>query len=294
MLIAAAARLAEPDLLILDEPTNYLDLSNINTLERWLELDPAPADADGQPRPRIPAAQFYPHHLPARRRHPPLQPASRIAREALLHRDAATRAPKAGGQRDQAAGEGRRPIQGLGSEENPDIHKRATAIETRIERLGSRPHEELCRARERRLELTDGAMDAKIALRLAGLDSHDARRPQAVHVDRLTIATGDRIAVLGANGVGKSTLLTAIADAYDPDLEHYDGTAPIRFNPVLPPGVLRPAHAGPAGDPAPSSTMSPAPRVPPEGGHPSAGQGRLRLRRLREPIASSATASGPD
>ncbi|HQT52963.1 MAG TPA: ATP-binding cassette domain-containing protein, partial [Phenylobacterium sp.] len=39
MLIAAAAKLAEPDLLILDEPTNHLDLSNINTLESWLADD---------------------------------------------------------------------------------------------------------------------------------------------------------------------------------------------------------------------------------------------------------------
>src|SRR6185369_10583312 len=36
MLIAAAARLEEPDILVLDEPPNHLDLANINTLERWL------------------------------------------------------------------------------------------------------------------------------------------------------------------------------------------------------------------------------------------------------------------
>ena len=50
-------------------------------------------------------------------------------------------------------------------------------------------------------------------------------------IDRLNVAVGDRIAILGVNGAGKSMLLNALARAYDPDQEHYDGQATIRFNP---------------------------------------------------------------
>jgi ATPase subunit of ABC transporter with duplicated ATPase domains len=52
-----------------------------------------------------------------------------------------------------------------------------------------------------------------------------------IAIDRLTVAAGERIALLGANGAGKSTLLNALASAYDPEREHYDGQAAVRFNP---------------------------------------------------------------
>jgi len=48
----------------------------------------------------------------------------------------------------------------------------------------------------------------------------------------LTIAAGDRVAILGANGAGKSTLLSTLAASFDPEREHYDGKAPVRFNPA--------------------------------------------------------------
>jgi ATPase subunit of ABC transporter with duplicated ATPase domains len=52
-----------------------------------------------------------------------------------------------------------------------------------------------------------------------------------LRIDRFSVAAGDRIALLGANGAGKSTLLNALAAAFDPKRVHYDGSAPIRFNP---------------------------------------------------------------
>src|SRR4029453_5764186 len=39
LLIAAAARLGEPDILILHKPTTHLPPANISTLERWLTVD---------------------------------------------------------------------------------------------------------------------------------------------------------------------------------------------------------------------------------------------------------------
>ena len=53
-----------------------------------------------------------------------------------------------------------------------------------------------------------------------------------ITIDRLSIAAGDRVAILGTNGAGKTTLLNALAAAFDPAREHYDGTAAVRFNPA--------------------------------------------------------------
>jgi ATPase subunit of ABC transporter with duplicated ATPase domains len=87
-------------------------------------------------------------------------------------------------------------------------------------------------ARERRLDLHDGEIEARIALRV---ENYAVRTPDGARtlftIDRLAVGAGDRIALLGVNGSGKSTLLNALASAFDPELEHYDGQAPVRFNP---------------------------------------------------------------
>ena len=90
-----------------------------------------------------------------------------VAREELLRRDAAaaTRA-QARGEGDQAAGAGGRALQGLGGQ-NPDLNKRKNAVESRIARIEAERTQTYV-ARERRLELSDGDIDAKVALRLAG------------------------------------------------------------------------------------------------------------------------------
>jgi ATPase subunit of ABC transporter with duplicated ATPase domains len=231
MLIAAAIRLAEPDLLILDEPTNYLDLANINTLERWLQLDRRlPMLMVSHDREFLQRNSTRTIFLRGDGAHafdvPFLQ-----AREALLERD------RAEAIRRQLEDKEIRRLEKVAARYrvwgvlNDKFHKRAKATEKRIERLED-ARTEAWRPRERRLELNGGEIDAKVALRLQGVPVTipDGTR-HLFSVDKLAVAVGDRIALLGANGVGKSMLLNAIAAAYDPDLEHYDGQAPIRFNP---------------------------------------------------------------
>src|SRR5229473_3311643 len=115
---------------------------------------------------------------------------------------------------------------------NPDLNKRKNAVETRIARI-EKERTQTYVARERRLELADGDIDARVALRIAGLD---VRAPgtdrKLIAIDRLAVAAGDRIALLGVNGAGKSTLLSVLAGAFDPELEHYDSLAAVRFNPA--------------------------------------------------------------
>jgi len=231
MLIAAAAKLSEPDLLILDEPTNHLDLSNINTLESWLgENDRLPMLIVSHDREFLERTTTRTLFLRADGAHSFKTPFIE-AREALLQRDAADAV-----RRQLEAKEIER-LQKVAARyrvwgvKNDKFDKRAKATEKRIERIEAE-RTGAYSARERRLELHDGELDAKVALRIQKYDvtTPDGGR-KLFHIDRLAVSKGDRIALLGVNGTGKSMLLGALARAFDPELEHYDGQAPIRFNP---------------------------------------------------------------
>jgi ATPase subunit of ABC transporter with duplicated ATPase domains len=230
MLIAAAAKLEEPDILILDEPTNHLDLANINTLERWLtvefEIPMLIVSHDREILDRVTERTLFlrndgVHAFKTR---------FSMAREELLRRDATAAARAKLEEKEIKRLEQAAARYKVWAVKNPDLNKRKNAVETRIARIEAERTQTYV-SRERRLELSDGDIDAKVALRLAGLDVKTPDGRKLIAIDRLTIAAGDRIALLGANGAGKSTLLSTIAAAYDPAREHYDGQAPVRFNP---------------------------------------------------------------
>ena len=231
MLIAAAAQLGEPDLLILDEPTNHLDLSNINTLERWLARNARlPMLIVSHDREFLQRTTTRTLFLRADGAHSFAVPFVE-AREALLQRDAADAV------RRHLEGKEIERLQKVAARyrvwgvKNDKFHKRAKATEKRIDRIEAE-RTGAYSARERKLELHEGVIEAKIALRVqdyAVKVPDDGRT--LFKIDRFAVAAGDRIALLGVNGSGKSTLLNQLAAAFDPDLEHYDGQAPIRFNP---------------------------------------------------------------
>src|SRR5690348_1802454 len=230
MLIAGAAKLEEPDILILDEPTNHLDLANINTLERWLtaefEIPMLIVSHDREILDRVTERTLFlrsdgVHAFKTR---------FSVAREELLRRDATAAARARLEQKEIERLEQAAARYKVWAVKNPDLNKRKAAVETRIARIEADRTQSYV-ARERRLELADGDIDARVALRLANLEVKTPDGRKLIGIDRLTVAAGDRIALLGANGAGKSTFLSALAAAYDPAREHYDGTAPVRFNP---------------------------------------------------------------
>jgi len=230
LLIAAAARLEEPDILVLDEPTNHLDLANINTLERWLTVDfKVPmliVSHDREILDRVTERTLFlrsdgVHAFKAR---------FSLAREELLRRDATAAARARVEEKEIKRLEQAAARYKVWAVKNPDLNKRKNAVESRIARIEA-DRTQTYVARERRLELADGDIDARVALRLAKIEVKTPDGRKLIGIDRLTIAAGDRIAILGANGAGKSTLLNALAAAYDPEREHYDGQAAVRFNP---------------------------------------------------------------
>ena len=230
MLIAGAARLEEPDILVLDEPTNHLDLANINTLERWLTVEfQVPMLVVSHDREILDRVTERTLFLRSDGMHT-FKTRFSIAREELLRRDASAAARARLEEKEIKRLEQAAARYKVWAVKNPDLNKRKNAVETRIARIEAERTQTYV-ARERRLELADGDIDARVALRLAGLDVKTPDGRKLLGIDRLAIAAGDRIALLGANGAGKSTLLSTLAGAYDPALEHYDGRAAVRFNP---------------------------------------------------------------
>ncbi|HEY0107739.1 MAG TPA: ABC-F family ATP-binding cassette domain-containing protein [Rhizomicrobium sp.] len=231
LMLIAAAKLSEPDIVVLDEPTNHLDIENINKLEAWLAEDRLPmliVSHDREFLGRVTARTIFLRKDGAHAFKAPFA----TAREELLQRDAT-----AARQRHLEEREVKRLEQVAARYKawgvlNSDFHKKQKATQKRIARIEDNATA-VHRPKNRKLELNDEAIDAKVALRLSNLTVRtpdDART--LIAIDRLVVAAGERVALLGPNGSGKSTLLTVLARAYDPAQEHYDGRAPVRFNPA--------------------------------------------------------------
>ncbi|MDP3384272.1 MAG: ABC-F family ATP-binding cassette domain-containing protein [Phenylobacterium sp.] len=231
-LIASAVRLAEPDLLILDEPTNHLDLANINRLERWLAAERRlPMLIVSHDRAFLERTTSRTVFLRSDGAHSFALPFV-AARTELMARDAAEASRRKLEAKEIARLEAVAARYRQWGVLNDKFHKRAKATEKRIARIEASQTETHV-SRERRLELGEGEMDAKVALRLSGVTVAAPDGRELYRIDRLNVAVGDRIAVLGVNGAGKSMLLNALARAWDPAQVHYDGAAPIRFNPAI-------------------------------------------------------------
>src|SRR5579872_4020460 len=232
VLVACAAVLEDPDILVLDEPTNHLDLANIATLERWLtdviKLPMLIVSHDRAFLNRVTSRTLF---LRADGAHSFKTPFS-VARQSLLARDAADARRRSLEEKEIKRLEAAAARYKVWAIKNPALNKRKNAIETRVAHIEAKKTE-VYRARERRLELADADIEAKVALRLEGLDvtTPDGAR-KLIGIDRFAIGAGDKVALLGVNGAGKSTLLSVLAAAYDPKQRHYDGQAAVRFNPA--------------------------------------------------------------
>ena len=232
ILIAGAARLEAPDILILDEPTNHLDISNINVLERWLTQDfRLPMLIVSHDREFLNRVSSRTLFLRSDGAHAFKTPFAK-AREELLRRDAASGVRRKIEEKEIKRLERVAARYHVWGVKNSDFHKREKAVKSRIDHI-EKSKTQVYAARERRLELGDGEIEAKVALRVAGLTLKTPDEARTLlTIDRLAVASGDRIALLGINGSGKSSLLSILARSFDSRAQHYDSTAIIRFNPA--------------------------------------------------------------
>ena len=231
VLVACAALLEAPDVLVLDEPTNHLDLGNIATLEGWLtetiELPMLIVSHDREFLNRVTDRTIF---LRADGAHAFKTPFV-AAREALLARDAADARRRALEEKEIRRLEEACARYKVWAQKNDEFDKKRKIMEGRIQRMEAAKTQAYT-ARERRLELADGDIEAKAALRVEGLAVATPDGRPLIDIERLLVRTGDRVALLGVNGAGKSTLLETLARAFAARDGHYDGKAKVRFNPA--------------------------------------------------------------
>jgi ATPase subunit of ABC transporter with duplicated ATPase domains len=224
--LLARAAVVEPDLLLLDEPTNHLDLGRIGVLERHLASlprdcavfaashDRAFLDATSTRTLflRTEASQDFP--LPYHRALAALQ-TSDLARERQFDNDMR----KVRALRQQAA-----KLKNIGINSGSDLLVVKTKqLSDRADRLEERAQPLVAERPAGLIRLTNSGSHAKA---LVTLDDAAVATPDGkplFRTGKLWIEKGDRVALLGANGTGKTRLVarirSAIADGAE-DIRH--------------------------------------------------------------------------
>ena len=254
----ALAFALEPDLLLLDEPTNHLDIEAIEALEAIVNAGPAAIIITHDRR-------FLD------------QVATRIIE---LDRGLVRSFPgnfatyeKVRGEQLEAEAVANRKFDKFWAQEEVWIRKgieaRRTRNEGRVRRLEALREARAAR-RERtgqiRLEVDAGERSGKLVCetRQAGISL--GGRCLVRDLD-LTIMRGDRIGLIGPNGIGKSTLVKLILGEYPPGQPAGAGRAHQRPGP----GIHRPAGKHAAVLPGHTAAGQPRPALPRQRGYVGAG-----------------------
>ena len=205
----AQALVTAPDVLLLDEPTNHLDLDSIEWLEGLLldfkgSVITITHDRTFLDRVATRIVELDRGHLlsyPGNFAQYQVQKEEQLNQEAVIHAKA-----------DKL----------LAGEEvwiRKGVEARRTRSQSRISRL-----EELRASREARreavgsvkLDLASGAQSGKIVAELTDVDKAFGAKVIAKNFSA-TFLRGDKIGLIGPNGVGKSTLLKMILGELEPD-----------------------------------------------------------------------------
>ncbi len=229
-LMLARALVSEPDLLLLDEPTNHLDLATLVLFEQVLEgfkgafvlvsHDRAFLDAVTRQTVFLRDGRLYHFELPYTR-----------ARLALAEADAAAARSRRAEQAriDSLRQSAERLAQWGRVYDNEKFARRARSMARRVERMEAE-RTFVSDGSPLNLELELGSARSRQAVIVENLEVAVAGRT-LFRVDELVVRPGERVALLGHNGVGKTTFIRRLVEAAQAQAAEQAPDPSIRFSP---------------------------------------------------------------
>ncbi|UYM55980.1 ABC-F family ATP-binding cassette domain-containing protein [Leclercia adecarboxylata] len=210
-LLLARALISEPDLLLLDEPSNHLDLPTLLWLEQFLQRWSGSFVLVSHDRQLLDAVTNGSWILRDKTLHYFALPCTR-ARQALAEKDESDALRHKAEQKeiDRVTASAKRLATWGKVYDNEDLARKAKQMERQVERL-----------KESQTALTSGSPwtltlrgDALRADRLLEIDRLGVAPapglPTLFSVENVRLKSGDRVAIVGRNGCGKSSLMRLI------------------------------------------------------------------------------------
>ena len=232
-LLLARALIGDPDLLLLDESSNHLDLPTMLWLEQFLQNWSGSFVLVSHDRQLLDAVTNGSWILRDKMLHYFALPCT-AAREALRAKDESDTLRHKAEQKeiDRVTASARRLATWGKVYDNEDLSRKAKQMEKQVERL-KESQTELTAGSPWTLTLRGDALRADRLLEMENLGVPPAPGlPDLFHVDIARLKSGDRVAIVGRNGCGKSSLMKLIWRHY----AHEQANAGLKLHPRVSPG----------------------------------------------------------
>ncbi|CNL68712.1 ABC transporter ATP-binding protein [Yersinia aldovae ATCC 35236] len=215
-LLLARALIRQPDLLLLDEPSNHLDLPTLLWLEQFL-LEWAGSfvlvSHDSSLLDHVTNCTWVLRDKSLQFIRMPCT----LARQALAEKDIADNHRHQAEQKeiDRVAKSAKRLAIWGSVYDNEKLARKAKQMEKQVDRLKDE-QTQLTAGNQWRLRLNGEVLAADRVLALSALRVRPApQAPVLFELDQLRVKSGDRIALVGRNGCGKSSLLHCLWRAFN-------------------------------------------------------------------------------
>ena len=233
MALIARAILDEPSLMLMDEPTNYLDLEKIFKLENLLlniikipyiviSHDRKFLDKCTNKTMHLRDGQIICHKVPYSHARTCLLEEDLAAAKARENEEAEIERIRAAAKRIHIWSAGR----------NPDMDKRAKAMYTRANQLEAKKTEVYV-ATKREIDFNPDDIRPKVLLRINNYQVVAPDGRALFKIPEMNVKKGDRVAILATNGVGKTQMLEALMRAYKEPVVDSKNNIEMRFNPQV-------------------------------------------------------------
>ncbi|MES3569811.1 ABC-F family ATP-binding cassette domain-containing protein [Enterobacter hormaechei] len=232
-LLLARALIGDPDLLLLDEPSNHLDLPTLLWLEQFLQNWSGSFVLVSHYRQLLDAVTNGSWILRDKMLHYFALPCT-AARQALVAKDESDALRHKAEQKeiDRVTASARRLATWGKVYDNEDLARKAKQMEKQVERL-KESQTELTAGSPWTLTLRGDALRADRLLEMENLSvAPEPGLSELFHVDIARLRSGDRVAIVGRNGCGKSSLMKLI-------WRHFSGEpseAGLKLHPRVSPG----------------------------------------------------------